>query len=209
MNDKPIDHLTGSGQGKSECNDDAALLRDLAALPRAIRPAHDPWQQISQRIAVEQSRQLKDSGHGLSRTGWLALAASVTLVAVSAVFMMQSPATREPAHQPIARQDRQQPAAGEIIAPLPTSPVELEYQAAFREFARVDMSQAPVSDQAKNAISQDWALMRQLEQDLLVALEQNPENPLLLDRWAQLRASQLQLLHVIAETGQLPGRTLI
>jgi hypothetical protein len=193
-----------------------------------MQPAHDPWQQISQQISQAGSTERPgrrpgpwhDGAHQLARDKfnfgafagrtWLALAASVMLVAVSSVFVMQSAELQTPASQPVANVDDPLPAMAEsTIAYRPTTSLEREYQAAFREFVRLDLSEASVSANTRAAMLQDWELMQKLEQDLLVALEQEPENSLLLDRWMQLRASQLQLLHVIAETGQLPGRTLI
>ena len=205
MNEKPSDPTAESDDGEN------ALMRGLAALPKAIRPAHDPWQQISQRIATGQSGRasaLQPNPYFAGKT-WLALAASVLLVAISSFFLMQSSGIQAPAHQPVATMEDQHPAWAASTARWPTSSVEREYQAAFREFVRLDLSQTSVSGNARAAMVQDWELMQQLEQDLLAALEQEPENPLLLDRWMHLRARQLQLLHVIAETGQLPGRTLI
>lgn len=205
MIDKPNNHTTESNDGDTE------LLRELAALPKAIRPAQDPWQQISQRIAAEQSSRSSalQPNRYFAGKAWLALAASVLLVAVSSFFLMQSAAIQAPEHQPMATVDDQHPAWAATTARWPTSSVEREYQAAFREFVRLDLSHTSVSGNTRAAMVQDWELMQQLEQDLLAALEQEPENPLLLDRWMHLRARQLQLLHVIAETGQLPGRTLI
>lgn len=205
MIDKTGNHTAGPD------DDDAALLRDLAALPKSIRPANDPWQQISQRIASEQTRRSPALGQSQAFTGktWLALAASVMLMAVTGFFVMQSSEPRDPVHDPVADINDPHPDVAETTVRWPTTPVELEYQAAFMEFVRLDLSQPSVSGVAKTAMVQDWEVMQQLEKDLLTALQQEPENPLLLDRWLQLRARQIQLLHVIAETGQVPGRTLI
>ena len=208
MIDKPGDNSVNQG------NADAALLHDLAALPKAIAPAQDQWQHISQRIAGDASGNTSalPSVHEYARRNWLALAASVLLVAVTGFFVMQAVQIQTPAPVTVAdssNKNTQQTAVAETIVRWPTSSVEREYQAAFREFVSLDPSKLAVSVQTRTAMVQDWELMQQLERDLSMALEQEPENPLLLDRWLQLRASQLQLLHVIAETGQWPGRTLI
>jgi hypothetical protein len=205
MIDKPSDHTAESIDG------DKDLLRELASLPKAIQPGHDQWQQISQRIAAEESSRssVLQPNRYFAGKGWLALAASVLLVAISSFFLMQSSGIQAPSHQPVATVEDQHPAWAATTARWPTSSVEREYQAAFREFVRLDRSQTTVPGKVRAAMVQDWELMQQLEQDLLSALELEPENPLLLDRWMHLRARQLQLLHVIAETGQSPGRTLI
>lgn len=205
----------GSFSDTERAEDDATLLREIAALPRAMRPERDPWPQIRQRISAAgpgiEPAGLSNPRRGMP-IGW-AVAATVLLAAFSALLVLRGVDSPAPEHTPMAGNDR--PANSVIVeprtagAPLPTSSAEMEYQAAFREFARLDLSQSVVSDQARDAMLQDWAVMRQLEQDLLVALEQEPDSVLLQDRWMQLRASQLQLLHVIAEAGQLPGRTLI
>ncbi|HKX56700.1 MAG TPA: hypothetical protein VJN01_11375 [Xanthomonadales bacterium] len=130
-------------------------------------------------------------------------------MAISSFFLMQSSGIQPPSHQPDASVEDPHPVWAATTARWPTSSVEREYQAAFREFVMLDRSQTAVPGKVRAAMVQDWELMQQLEQDLLAALELEPENPLLLDRWMHLRARQLQLLHVIAETGQSPGRTLI
>jgi hypothetical protein len=194
---------------------DTVLLKDIATLPRAIRPTQDPWPQISRRISGSNPGEVSSKAAIFRRHGpvsW-ALAASVMLAAVSALLIMWEPGILEPSHTPVAATEGsvESPATepAEFAVPLPDSFAEREYQAAFREFVRLDLSQSVVSSNTRDAMLQDWALMRQLEQDLLLAMEQEPDNALLQDRWVHLRASQLQLLHVIADAGQLPGRTLI
>lgn len=205
MTDKPNQHSYGADDG------DMALLRELAALPKAIHPAHDPWQKISQRIAAGPSSRssAEQPGQFFAGKAWLALAASIALVAVSSFFILQTSGSKVPEHQPVAINEDQHPAWAATTARWPTSNVEREYQAAFREFVSLDLPKTTVPGKVRAAMVQDWELMQQLELDLLAALEQEPENTLLLDRWMHLRARQLQLLHIIAETGQLPGRTLI
>jgi len=190
---------------------EAAFLRDLAALPKAIRPARDPWQQISQRIAGAEvhGSAVKRQNPNFKARAWLALAASLILVAISSFFLMQSAGIQSPVRQPVAAIDVQAQAPYETTKRWPTTSLEREYQAAFREFARLDFARKPVPDITREAMVQDWELMQQLEKDLLAALQTEPDNPLLLDRWRHLRARQLQLLHVIADTGRLPGGTLI
>lgn len=51
--------------------------------------------------------------------------------------------------------------------------------------------------------------MQQLEQELKSALELEPESQWLARRLLKLRAHQLQLLGVIADTGHVPGRNSI
>lgn len=206
---------TGSFGESADAASDAALLQDLAALPRAVRPVNDPWPLISRRISATRPGEASNKTAVFRRhspVGW-ALAASVMLAAFSALFILQGPDAPAPAQTPVATTGHSAGSPGtepaEFTAPLPDTFAEREYQAAFREFVRLDLSRSVVSRNARDAMLQDWALMRRLEKDLLLAMEQEPDNALLQDRWVHLRASQLQLLHVIAEAGQLPGRTLI
>jgi hypothetical protein len=67
----------------------------------------------------------------------------------------------------------------------------------------------PAAQAAAPEILQDWELMRQLESELRLALEQEPDNSFLLQKLISLRARQLQLLHLIADSGRLPGGNLI
>lgn len=201
---------------------DENLLKQLAALPRSRRPDHDAWQEISIRIGHEKSmriageKSMRIAGEevdGSASTnpamrGWLALAASVLLVAVSSVFMMNSSELSAPAVQPMAEVRTDQLFLNEIGARVPANSLEREYQAAFREFVRLDVAHAGPTAIERAAIQQDWQLMLQLEQKLKAALQLEPENPWLAQRLRKLRAQQLQLLRVSTDTGLLPGRNL-
>ncbi len=201
-------------EGKKLINDptqndvrDESLLRDLAALPKSRQPEHDVWQDISSRIAREKVD--RDVSKNSSRRGWLALAASVLLVAISSVFMTNGVELSAPAAQPTADIRTDHLPLNEIGARVPANSLEREYQAAFREYVRLDLAHAGSAGIEREAIQQDWQLMQQLEQELKAALELQPENPWLAQRLLQLRAHQLQLLRTIADTGHEPGRNLI
>jgi len=186
---------------------DESLLKNLAALPKSMQPEHDVWQEISRRIANQEI----DAGirNNSSRRGWLALAASLMLMAISSVFMMNGFELSTPANQPTAEVKSNHLPLNEAGARVPANSLEREYQAAFREFVRLDLVRAGSPGLDREAIQQDWQLMQQLEQELKAALELEPENPWLAHRLLKLRAHQLQLLRVIADTGPSPGRNLI
>jgi hypothetical protein len=101
------------------------------------------------------------------------------------------------------------PVLNELGAQIPTTSVEREYQAAFREFVGLGAVGISSSDQPGKAVMQSWDLMQQLETELLTAMEQEPENPLLRQRLKQLRAHQLNLLHIIADSGLASRGNLI
>jgi len=186
---------------------DESLLKELAALPKSRQPEHDVWQEISTRIASEQVEAIQSKNSPIR--GWLALAASVLLVAISSAFIMNGIELSAPAVQPTAEVRTDHLPLNEIGARVPASSLEREYQAAFREFVRLDPANSGLAGIERAAIQQDWQLMQQLEQELKAALELEPENPWLAQRLLHLRAHQLQLLRTIADSGHLPGRNLI
>ncbi len=194
---------------------DSALLTNLAALPKGIKPANDPWQKIANRIALEQFNDRPGRAlPGASwHKAWLALAASVFLVAISSLFLTRRSDDKNPVYQPMAV--NQEPVA-EIIPDLdeqvtlvPATSVDREYQAAFKEFVHLNAAEFNASALAGEEIVRSWQLMHQVEIDLLAAMAREPESPLLMKRLLQLRARQLQLLQVIADSGRAPRRNLI
>jgi hypothetical protein len=224
MMEKPINSGSGSGQAHDPFADsvndlaggnDVELLKNLAALPRSIQPANDPWQQIASRIANEQAGFGKSGKSGKrswiahSGKGWLALAASLMMAVISYVFVSNGNDFAEPELQPLAIQSEPGLMLNEQGARVPVTSIELEYQAAFREFSTLKYTPVPAAQAAAPEILQDWELMRQLESELRLALEQEPDNSFLLQKLISLRARQLQLLHLIADSGRLPGGNLI
>ena len=187
------------------------LLKELAALQRSRQPEHDAWQQIASRIASKKASEKVDSSTSIkpAMRGWLALAASVLLLVASSVFVMNGSDLSAPSAERTAEAGSDQQFLNEIGARVLADSLEREYQAAFREFVRLDRAQAWPSANERVAIQQDWQLMLQLEQELQAALEREPENPWLAQRLRKLRAHQLQLLRVSTDTGLLPGSNMI
>jgi hypothetical protein len=201
-----------NGSANSELDSaDSGLLSDLAALPRAVQPVNDPWLKIASRIvAVEADVQTLNQKRNVTWSkAWLAVAASVLLVVISGIFIWSSNEPQGPVYQPVAKKSEDAPGLFEMGTRIPTSSVELEYQAAFREFVHFEAADSNPSSYARDEIRQGWELMLQLETELLTAMAREPENRLLKQRLVQLRAHQLQLLHVIADSGQAPRRNLI
>lgn len=194
---------------------DIALLAQLAALPKSIQPANDAWQRIASRIDSEAAGFGPSSNAGnhsraaSSGRGWLALAASLLLAVISGVLIRTGTDVQQPADQPLAINSQDGLFLNEQGARVPATSIEREYQAAFKELLTRGFAQAPVALAASPEIQQDWELMQQLERELLAALELQPENRWLLQKLMQLRSRQLQLLRVIADSGQLPGGNLI
>jgi hypothetical protein len=202
---------------------DNALLEQLAALPKSIAPQNDPWLQIAARI--EHERAGSSGSHGQNSRnatfgrGWLALAASLLLVLTSLALLKPSSDSPAAGGQPQVAAKEQHPLLNEQGARVPATAIEREYQAAFREFVAMELSQGPAGLAAGTEIRQaglqqaglqkaefqkDWALMQRVEAELLVALELEPQNPWLLQRLMHLRSRQLQLLHAIADSGHRP-----
>ena len=186
---------------------DESLLKGLAALPKSRRPDHDAWPEICRRIASEKVDPIASKGSNMR--GWLALAASLLLVAVSSVFMMNGYESSLPGGQPAAEARSDHLPLNEIGARVPANLLEREYQAAFKEFVRLDLVNAGAAGDERKALQKDWQLMQKLERELKAALELEPENPWLAQRLLHLRERQLQFLRVIADAGPVPGGNLI
>jgi len=218
--DKPNQPDFVNAADAPEDSTDAGLLAQLGALPKSMAPRHDPWQRIAARIEHERAGSRASGGHGQNARsatfgrGWLALAASLWLVATSVVLLRPDSGAPPQAGQPQVAASQQRPLLNEQGVRVPATAIEREYQAAFREFLAMEFSQAPASLAAGTEIQQagiqkaglqkDWALMQRVEAELLIALEQEPQNPWLLQKLTHLRSRQLQLLHAIADSGHRP-----
>jgi hypothetical protein len=176
------------------------LLERLAALPREIRPEHDPWEDIRERI----------SGPAIAAGGsrrfprWpLAAAAAVMLaVSVGILFSLQAP------DSPLAGGKAGVAAApGDGVWPGGMAVSEAEYFAAFREFIPVGQSRESLPAQTVEKIESGWAELQSTENALAAALEKNPGDDFLNNRMLELRARQLGFLKQLA-TLELSNRRL-
>lgn len=195
--------------------DETELLRRLAELPRELRPQHDPWSEIAARIGPAAR---ESAPAGAPKSAWVParrralpmLAAAASLVAALAVGWMLAPRWAAETAAPTDLVQTQPPTAEEPSAtqPLPEAPValpvavaasEAEYLAAFREFIPVGSSARPdLSPRTLATIESGWSDLRTAEQNLVAALERDPEDPFLNDRMLELRARQLGFLQKLA-----------
>lgn len=167
------------------------LLERIAALPREIRPEHDPWAEIAARIAAPAAR----------RPRWGLLAAAASLVMAVAAGWLLAPQwsggrdTAESFLQVSASAVNPHAVTG---LPASVAASEAEYQAAFREFIPVGAARTSLSPQTVTLIEDGWADLRETEQRLVAALEANPTDRFLNDRMLELRARQLGFLQRLA-----------
>jgi hypothetical protein len=163
------------------------LLKQLAALPREISPANDPWPRIFARI----DQSLPGAGQDARphRRLWLAAAASVVLAVVAGLLL--SPAVKE---GPLPAERSEDLLADNGAPPGILYAVDAEYQAAFREFISVSDSQSGLNAQTVEKLESTWADLRVAETALVAALQENPGDSFLNQRMLELRARQLGFL---------------
>jgi len=179
------------------------LLRRIAALPREIRPAQDPWSEIAARIAEPAAQRSRRP-----RWGLLAAAASVVM-AVAAGWLLAPQWSGSRDAPDVTLQVSASAANPRAVSGLPAAVAasEAEYQAAFREFIPVGAARTSLSPQTVTLIENGWADLRDAEARLSAALEANPNDPFLNDRMLELRARQLGFLQRLA-TIDLENRRL-
>lgn len=155
------------------------LLKNLAELPREIRPGHDPWPEISARI--EQSLPGAGSVHRPQRRMLMAVAASVVLALVVGLLLKPS-LTRGPvpSNAPDTLQLASNPEPGFLMA------VDAEYQAAFKEFINVNDSPSGLNPETVEKIEMTWVDLRVMETALAAALQENPGDRFLNERMLEL-----------------------
>ncbi|MFC1688535.1 hypothetical protein ACFL07_02620 [Pseudomonadota bacterium] len=163
------------------------LLKHLAELPREISPASDPWPRIAARI--DQSLPGRGSDARPQRRIWLAAAASLVLAVFAGLLL--KPALNEgpmPSGQADDLLADNGPPPGAVYA------VDVEYQAAFREFISIGDSQRGLNAQTMEKLESTWTDLRVTETALAEALQMNPGDPFLNERMLELRARQLGFL---------------
>lgn len=170
------------------------LLKRIAGLPREIRPRHDAWDRISERLDEVENPVGPEAGrHRRWLPGWpvrAVAAAAVLAVVVVSLTGGPEPIDREPALSQVA-----EPAA---VTPRLLAGSETEYQAAFREFIAIGDSRDQIPAPTVEKIETGWADLRQVETALVGALAQNPDDPFLNKRMLELRARQLGFLRQLA-----------
>jgi len=163
------------------------LLKNLAELPREIRPGRDPWPEISARI--EQSLPGAGSVHRPQRRMLLAAAASVVLALVVGLLLKPSlTGGPVPSNGPDTLQLVSNPEPGFLMA------ADAEYQAAFREFINVNDAPSGLNPETVEKIEMTWVDLRVMESALAAALQENPGDLFLNERMLELRARQLGFL---------------
>ena len=196
-----------NGGNMNNTDDEQAPLERIADLPREIRPRTDLWPGIAARI---------DSASGIrSNTArpakprfpvWApALAASVLLAICAAVLLNRPwgaasvvPEGRGLADSAPAAMEspvqRAEPEPGLAVR----STADAEYVAAFREYLAIQPTAEPDLLLAPDWIRATSGVLHEAEMELAAALEQAPDDPLLQQRMASLRAQQLDWLKRMA-----------
>jgi hypothetical protein len=180
---------------------DRELTERLAALPREIRPEHDPWEDIRKRISRPAAAAA--SRRRFNRRPLVAIAAAVMLAVTAGIlFSLKTSETQ------VAGGDAQWAAAhGDSAWPRGLAVSEAEYLAAFREFIPVGHSRESLPAKAVEKIELGWADMQSAETALAAALKKNPDDNFLNNRMLELRARQLGFLKQLA-TLELSNRRL-
>lgn len=173
------------------------LLDRLAELPREKAPSRDPWPAISAAMDAHSTGR-RASGTGIS--WWPTAAAAAVVLALAAGFVLR-PGLDDP--NPVRGEQLVSApvTAGQAVVGEPNARVsgmldslDAEYAAAFREFIGAGESRDVLAQQTVEKIEMGWADMRVAEEQLTVALEQNPGDLFLSERMMELRARQLGFL---------------
>ena len=167
-------------------------------LAREISPENDPWPQIEQRLGSRQGTVPQ------GRTGWpmRALAASVAVAFVAGlIFGRQSVIDTSPSGSGTGAQ-------ASLALQGSMEAVELEYQAAFREFIPVGSSRAVLRAQTVQNIEASWGELQQAEMALLAALRDFPDNAYLNQKLLDLRSQQLGFMKQLATLDQFSRRKI-
>ena len=181
-------------------DDEQALLAKIVQLPREIQPRKDLWPAIAARIDPASSTA---SPRKFRVPSWSTALAASLFVALCAGLFFTSPWDSGPgegtpggqfASGDATNSGRPDPASRSAER----SATELEYFAAFREFLAIHPEQ-----DGESLLTQDWlretsGVLYQAEMELAAALDQSPDDPLLQQRMAALRAHQLEWLKRMA-----------
>jgi len=185
-------------------DDEQAPLERIAGLPREIRPRTDLWPGIAARIdAASVTAKPVKSRFPV----WASALAASVLLAVCAGVLLTRPWGADPlapeagglASAPPEAESESTPVRAALrTAPDARSAGEAEYVAAFREYLAIQ----PAAE-LDPLLPQEWVretsgVLQQAEIELAAALERSPDDPLLQQRMAALRAHQLEWLKRMA-----------
>jgi hypothetical protein len=196
-------------------DDEQPPLQRIAGLPREIQPRKDLWPGIALRIDSAP----KVVGPAARRfPAWPAAIAASLIVAFSAGLLLTRPwqadsranSEANPAGTGLVElADVQGVAETEPVIFTQRSTSESEYVAAFREFLAIHPAPGPETALAPDWIVQTRGVLRQTETELAAALRHSPDDPLLQQRMAALRAYQLEWLKQMAAAERNSRRTSI
>lgn len=175
---------------------DQALAAQIGGLPREIKPDHDLWPEIANRLGPAGTRSA--SGDETFRWRHQALAASVAVAFVAGLLFGKQLGVSD---LPPAG-----PATPNFAMKAALEAGEREYQAAFMEFVSVGSSRSVLEPQTIENIESSWAELQQAEAALLAALHDHPENTYLNQKLLDLRANQLGFMRQLATLDQYSRR---
>ena len=181
-------------------NDEHELVRRIAELSREMQPRSDLWPGIQHRIdpALLSAKSVSRPVTRLVPQWSVALAASLFVVFCVGMLLARPWETRLafPAPQDFAATGGAEDTRRSDYESGTAS--ESEYVAAFREFLAIPRAPVDESVPTEEWIGETRGVLRQTEAELVVALSQSPEDPLLQQRLAALRVHQLEWLKQMA-----------
>ena len=197
-----------NGGNMNSTDDEQAPLEQMSGIPREIRPRTDLWPGIAARIDPASGIASNTTRPARPRFPvWAsALAASVLLAVCAAVLLNRPWGTAAIAPEGRGLADSTPAAAMESpvqsVEPqsglVARSAADAEYVAAFREYLAIQPTAGPDLLLAPDWIRATSGVLHEAEMELAAALEQAPDDPLLQQRMASLRAQQLDWLKRMA-----------
>lgn len=160
----------------------------MGSLPRSIKPQHDLWPGINQRLETHARAEEQQNRTSSWRTP--AMAAAVLLALTSGFLIGRGTDTSVP------EQSAQSLLEFAVIGTV--NATEREYQAAFSELVSLDYSGLRLQGEEPGALRASWEDLVQTETSLLAALREHPNNIFLNEKLLDLRSRQLRFVKQLA-----------
>jgi len=168
---------------------DTELQNAIGSLPRRMKPPHDLWPGIDERLG-NVGRETGMQQHKALSWYAPALAAAVLLALVTGIYIGRGLDT--------GTGDQATATVQEAALIGTVKATELEYQAAFSELVPLDYSGLRLQGEEPDALRGSWEALVQAETSLLAALKQYPSDVYLNEKLMDLRSQQLQFVKRLA-----------
>lgn len=167
------------------------LLDAARSLPKTIEPSRDLWQDVAAQLKARPGAGA--SGHWQHGLRWLAAAGVVIAVAVGVIYGRPDAETGS-----VAGNDSRPPLQEVMDWEQDFDAAEASYREARAAlFAELDARDVPLSDETREILEKNVAVIDTAVREIRAAVAEDPANPRLMQMLAATRERELDFLEIL------------